>query len=207
MSGPERAALNGLLSRRSVRGYAPRPVDRALIRLVLEAGLAAPSAHDSRPWRFAVFQGAGKGRLLDALAGPFRRDMEAAGLPPETVRARLDRSQRIFRQAPVLILAFSRAQIPFNPLDPTGERERVLAIQSTALACGQMWQAAHALGLGMCWFAAPLFCPEAACGAAGADPERWRPQCLLTLGWPDGTPPREKPPIRWEGSVIWQEES
>ena len=192
--------LDLIRSRRSVRDYDPRPVEAEKVEAVLEAGALAPSAHNSRPWRFAVVSTPeGKERLLSALAAPFRRDMEAAGLPPETVAERLARSQRIFRTAPVLILDFAPAGLPANPLDRTGGLEEVLEIQSGALACGQMLLAAHSLGLGMCWFAAPLFCPGEVCAACGMDPARWRPRCLLTLGYPaPGSAPKEKPPVRPE---------
>ena len=192
--------LDLIRTRRSVRDYDPRPVEEENIRAVLEAGLLAPSAHDSRPWHFAVVSTSeGKERLLSGLAAPFRRDMEAAGLPPETVAERLARSQRIFRAAPVLIAAFAPVKLPDNPLDWTGGLEEVLEIQSGALACGQMLLAAHSLGLGMCWFAAPLFCPDEVCAACGMDSARWRPRCLLTMGYPaPGSAPKNKPPVRPE---------
>ena len=192
--------LDLIRSRRSVREYDTRLIEEEKVRAVLEAGLLAPSAHDSRPWHFAVVSTAGgKERLLSGLAAPFRRDMEAAGLSPETVAQRLERSQRIFRAAPVLILAFAPVRLPANPLDRTGGLEEVLEIQSGALACGQMLLAAHSLGLGMCWFAAPLFCPMEACAACGMDPAQWRPRCLLTLGYPaPGSAPKDKSPVRPE---------
>lgn len=189
--------LELIRSRRSVREYDTRPVEEEKVRAVLEAGLLSPSAHDSRPWHFAVVSTAeGKEKLLSGLAAPFRRDMEAAGLSPETAAQRLERSQRIFRAAPVLILAFAPVRLPANPLDRTGGLEEVLEIQSGALACGQMLLAAHSLGLGMCWFAAPLFCPTEVCAACGMAPEKWRPRCLLTLGYPaPGSAPKDKPPV------------
>ena len=192
--------LDLIRTRRSVRDYDTRTVEEEKVRAVLEAGLLAPSAHDSRPWHFAVVSTPeGKEHLLSGLAAPFRRDMEAAGLPPETVAERLARSQRIFRAAPVLIVAFAPVKLPHNPLDRTGGLEEVLEIQSGALACGQMLLAAHSLGLGMCWFAAPLFCPDEVCGACGMDSARWRPRCLLTLGYPaPGSTPKNKPPVRPE---------
>ena len=68
-----------------------------------------------------------------------------------------------------------------------------------AAATQNILLAAHSLGLGMCWFAAPMFCPDEVCGACGMDPARWRPRCLLTLGYPaPGSTPKNKPPVRPE---------
>jgi len=198
----EETVIQSLLSRRSVRSYAPRPVVRELLNTVLEAGLLAPSAHDSRPWRFVVFEGAEKAVLTQRLARAFRRDMEEKGLAPEVIRERQARSAQIFGGAPILILAFRKTNLPHNPLDPSGQAEEVMAVQSAALAGGQMMQAAHALGLGTCWFAAPLFCREELAGLAGED--GWLPQYLLTLGWPDGTAPKPKDPARWDQVVSFR---
>jgi nitroreductase len=40
--------------RRSIRKYQDRPVEREKIIDILRAGMAAPSAHNQRPWRFYV---------------------------------------------------------------------------------------------------------------------------------------------------------
>jgi len=51
------AAVLGLLKfRRSVRGFRPDPVPRALIEQILEAGRWAPSAGNSQPWEFLVVE-------------------------------------------------------------------------------------------------------------------------------------------------------
>jgi nitroreductase len=41
-------------TRRSIRRYAPRPVDDELIRKCVEAACHAPSAHNSQPWKFVI---------------------------------------------------------------------------------------------------------------------------------------------------------
>ena len=47
-------AMEVILSRRSIRRYMPDPLPEEAIRRVLEAGMAAPSAGDERPWHFVV---------------------------------------------------------------------------------------------------------------------------------------------------------
>jgi len=47
-------ARDAIMSRRSVRKYAPDDVSEADIESVLRAAMAAPSASNERPWRFVV---------------------------------------------------------------------------------------------------------------------------------------------------------
>ena len=46
--------MNALFSRRSIRRYLPDPVDPAIIKELLAAAMAAPSAGNQQPWRFVV---------------------------------------------------------------------------------------------------------------------------------------------------------
>lgn len=46
-----------ILSRRSIRGYLPKPVPRALIEEVLALAMRAPSSMNTQPWHFHVVTG------------------------------------------------------------------------------------------------------------------------------------------------------
>ncbi|CAN5381600.1 nitroreductase [soil metagenome] len=46
-----------VLGRRSIRGFKPDPVPRALIREVIELALRAPSSLNTQPWNFIVVAG------------------------------------------------------------------------------------------------------------------------------------------------------
>ena len=43
-----------VLTRRSIRKFTDQPINRETIRMLLQAGMAAPSAEDERPWHFIV---------------------------------------------------------------------------------------------------------------------------------------------------------
>lgn len=47
-------AIEAIMTRRSVRSYTDEPVDESLVRTLLEAAMAAPSAGDQRDWHFIV---------------------------------------------------------------------------------------------------------------------------------------------------------
>ncbi len=62
--------------RRSIRGFRPDPVPRALVREVIELAMRAPSSLNTQPWNFTVVAGA----PLDAIrAGNTERNL--AGVP------------------------------------------------------------------------------------------------------------------------------
>jgi nitroreductase len=69
--------------------------------------------------------------------------------------------------------------------------ERIMAIQSTAMAMQNLLLAAHAEGLGACVMCAPLFCAPTVAAALGL-PEGWEPQSLVTLG-PPANDGKERP--------------
>lgn len=172
-------------SRRSIRRYQDRSVPDDSIRRLLDAAIWAPSAHNRQPWRFAVIvDPERRASLAQAMGQPFRTDLEAEGLAAEAVEQQLTRSYQRISQAPALILLFlSMTQMDQHSSLVRQQGERILAIQSVALAAQNLILAAHAEGLGACWMCAPLFCPDVV--RAELDlPADWEAQALITLGYP-----------------------
>ena len=62
--------------RRSIRGYKPDPVPRALIEEILELAMRAPSSMNTQPWNFTVLTGEPLDRIR---AGNTERNL--AGIP------------------------------------------------------------------------------------------------------------------------------
>lgn len=60
-----------VLSRRSIRGFKPVPVPKALIREVIEIAIRAPSSFNTQTWHFDVLTGEPLDR--DRADGPDRR--------------------------------------------------------------------------------------------------------------------------------------
>jgi len=80
MTSPADTALSFddvVLGHRSVRGYKPDPVPKALIREVIELAMRAPSSLNTQPWNFYVVAG---GPLDRIRAGNTERNL--AGVPP-----------------------------------------------------------------------------------------------------------------------------
>lgn len=66
-----------LVNRRSIRRYTDEPIDPESVKLLLEAGLLAPTSKSSRPWQFIVVEDKEKLQQLSECkehgAGPIAR--------------------------------------------------------------------------------------------------------------------------------------
>jgi len=192
-----------IFERRSIRRYRPEPVPRELIQRLLTAAIWAPSAHNRQPWRFAVVTEPNrKEQLARAMAGRWQEDMEQEGIPAEEIQARLQRSRQRLIEPSVLVVG-CLSMIDMDDFgDPRlAEAERTMAIQSVALALGNLMLAAHHEGLGSCWVCAPLFAQDEVRVALEL-PADWEPQAIITLGWPDEKRTSTRKPL--EEVVVWQ---
>jgi coenzyme F420-0:L-glutamate ligase / coenzyme F420-1:gamma-L-glutamate ligase len=173
--------------RRSIRKYLPRLVQKEVVLDVLEAAGCAPSAHNSQPWRFIILQDASvKRSLADAMAKAWVKDLQKDGVRVESDK-RAERVER-FATAPVLILACLTV-VDLRKF-PDSERqmcERDLAVQSFGAALQNLLLAAHAKGLGACWFCAPAFCKETVRKILKI-PDAVEPQAFVAMGYPAENP-------------------
>jgi coenzyme F420-0:L-glutamate ligase/coenzyme F420-1:gamma-L-glutamate ligase len=173
--------------RRSIRKYLPKPVQKEVILEVLMAAGCAPSAHNSQPWRFIILQDDPvKRKLAEAMAKAWEKDLQRDGLKVESDK-RMERVER-FTTAPVLILA-CLTTVDLRKF-PDFERqlcERDLAVQSFGAALQNLLLAAHAKGLGACWFCAPAFCKETVRTILKI-PDSVEPQAFVAIGYPAEKP-------------------
>ena len=66
--------IEAIRKRRSVRSYESKPVPKDIIKMIIEAGNEAPSAMNSQPWRFVVFEDEKiKEKLLEMLRCQIQR--------------------------------------------------------------------------------------------------------------------------------------
>lgn len=96
---------------------------------------------------------------------------------------RVEQRER-FANAPVLIVACLSMEGMMAFADEQRQRaERDLAVESLAAAVQNMLLAAHALGLGACWYCAPAFCKQTVREALQI-PQTVEPSALIIMGYP-----------------------
>lgn len=176
--------LEWMRERRSIRRYRPAALPDGLVERLLEAARWAPSAHNRQPWRFAILDSERKMRLADAMGERLRADRLADGDTPEEIERDVARSRARIADAPAAIaVALTLDDMDRYADARRAEAERLMAVQSTAMAAQNLLLLAHAEGLAACWMCAPLFCPGTVKAALDLPPG-WEPQGLVTLGYP-----------------------
>jgi F420 biosynthesis protein FbiB-like protein len=179
--------FDAIKQRRSIRKYLTRAVPREVVLEVLEAAGWAPSAHNSQPWRFIIIENAAvKRELAEKMAQAWADDLARDGITTEETK-RVERRER-FANAPALILACVTMEGMHNfPDEKRQNCEHDLAVESLAAAMQNLLLAAHAKGLGACWFCAPSFCKEIVREVLKI-PEAVEPQALVVMGYPAEAP-------------------
>ena len=182
-----------LRSRRSVRQYQVRPVERILLEQMLEAARWAPSPHGRQPWRFVVLtRQEPKHLLAEHMGETWRRNLQMDGQEAEIVERRLQKSRQRILGAPAIIIAcLYMADMDRYPDEKRQADEITMAIQSIGAAIQNMLLMAYDLGLDTGWMCAPLFCPEVVCEVLDLD-KRLMPQALITVGYAAADPQRRE---------------
>ena len=195
--------LEFMRGRRSLRRYKSDGVPREWIDLLLEAAIWAPSAHNRQPWRFVIIdENATKARLAREMGAALRRDLLADGLPLDLIEADTKRSYERITGAPLIVLlCMSLSDMDVYADDQRDQHEQTMAQQSTAMAGQNLLLMAEKLGLGACWMCAPLFCQDLVASVLALPPD-WRPQGIITLGFPAQERERKREP--WETRVLWR---
>ncbi len=209
-----------LYKRRSNRLFKKKPVDRALLHRVLEAGRFAPSSGNCQPWKFIVItdpavireieeaamavlnrfknlylakdnkRHAGKSALFTLLSLFMVNKMDPR---PFAAMEKVDQDQAIYWRAPAVILLCKNTRGIANPDLDIG-----ICAQNMVLA-------AHSLGLGTCIIGLaiePLNYPH-----LGELRKRlgitapWQAVTSIAVGWPkgkiDGIVSRDNVPVEW----------
>lgn len=72
------SVMDAVMSRRSIRAFLPRPVDRELLERIFAAASRAPSGSNIQPWKVHILTGAAKSglsaKILEILQSPGRVD-------------------------------------------------------------------------------------------------------------------------------------
>jgi nitroreductase len=145
-------------SRRTIKAFEPRPVDRDTLNELLELARWAPNHHLTNPWRFRVVGPRTLGRLKQAAADLACAETDAADRDDvaRAAAAKLDR-------APTLVVcSVVRSEDPIEREEDT---------HAAAVAAYIVLLAAHGRGLAGYWRTPGVLRTDAGRGAVGLPAE------------------------------------
>ena len=172
--------IEAIHTRRSIRSYLPRAVERELIEQVIwDAAQAPPPLRGQVPWTFSVVLGIERISAYGDQAKQYAKDSHSG----EPGWGWTDRPEfEVFWGAPALIIMSGR-------------------IDDCCRAGQNLMLSAHARGLGTCWVGSSLLWLKTARVKAELEiPPEETPAAALCLGYPAAIPeavPRAWPPIIW----------
>ena len=128
--------IQTLLTRRSIRKYKPEQFPDEILQQMIEAGLHAPSALGRQPWHLVVVRG------HDKIAGMDREVKVATARMPDNPYKEYvgGAGYTINYHAPTFVIV--SGNMTLSPRNASFD---------CALLLGNMFLAAHSLGIGSCW--------------------------------------------------------
>ncbi len=185
MSVPKREFKNSfqqlVKSRRSIRRYLDRPVEREKILTCIEAARLAPSADNVQPWRFLI---------LD--------DPDLIAQFAKEVFSGMYFVSKFAAKAPVIILILARLDIIANRIGKQIQNIHYYYIDS-GIAGEHIVLQAEELGLGTCWIG--WFNPRKARKFLKI-PRKYKIVSLMAMGYYEKKPSREKKRRKLE-EIAW----
>jgi len=167
----------GLLTRRSIRKYKDKKIDRETLQEIIKAAQYAPSAHDKQPWEFLVIED--KETLADL--------------------RHVQRWTSFAKDAACAIIVCGDKGEAFSR-DKEDEKWSFADVDC-ALATQNLMLAAHDKGIGTCYCgAAPMQKVVDALIEKFNIPAHIRPFSIIVMGYPDETP--KQPQDRYKPEKI-----
>lgn len=152
-----------ITKRRSIRKYTDEPVKKEEILQILEAARNAPSAKNRQPWKFIVFAGDQKAKLMECMENAVLSEIENPTMPEFSYgHSDATNTVRVMKEAPVVIVVLNtNGRTPAEPLDFCGRIVEICDSLSIGAAIENMLLTATELGLGSLWIANTCFAYDA----------------------------------------------
>ncbi len=167
---------DNIMTRTSVRSYLDQPVEDSKIQRLLRAGMAAPTAVNTQPWRFVVIRNRA---TLDKIA-------------------EITPNARMAADAPLAIVVCG------NMKNEKEDVVRKFWTQDLSAATENILLQAHAMGLGAVWTG--IYPDSKRCDAISgllSLPDHIIPFCTIVIGYPKG---EQHPKDKWKPENVTYEE-
>lgn len=167
-----------IMSRKSVRTYADKPVSEAQIDSLLRAGMAAPSAMNIQPWELIV-------------------------ITDDAVKAAIGGGNRVITSAPLTIVVCADTVMMMRPRgqqggEPVAQPNQFWQQDASAVA-ENILLAAESMGLGAVWTSASRPDRAGVIQKALGLPENIHPLAAIAIGYPAGN---DKPKDKWKPEKV-----
>lgn len=149
-----------IYDRRSIRKYKQDEVPVDVLNQILNAARMAPSGKNKQPWRFVVYGGDKKTKLLSAMKSGIRRERRGDSLLPESAYGLPDavNTLRIMQEAPVVVMVVNPyGKSPFNGITTDERVTEIIDSLSIGAAIQNMLLKAEELGVGTLWIGNTCF--------------------------------------------------
>ncbi|GAA2893646.1 coenzyme F420-0:L-glutamate ligase [Streptosporangium fragile] len=194
-------ARDVVFARRTIREFAPGPVDGAKVRRAVDAAIAAPAPHHTTPWRFVLLESAGaREKLLDAMREAWIADLRGDGFSEESIARRIRRGD-VLRAAPYLAvpcLVMDGSHTYRDDRRNAAEREMFVVAAGAGVQNFLVQLAVE--GLGSAWVSSTMFCRNVVREVLGLPPS-WDPMGAVAIGRP-AAPPRDRAPRQAADFVV-----
>ena len=146
---------DSVMQRRSIRKFSAKAVSVEIIKEILEAGRAAPSAKNRQPWKFIVFGGERKDELLSCMERGIAREEEKP-LLPESAKGIADcrNTLWIMKEAPITVVILNtNGKSPFEEINSDDRITEICDTLSIGASVENILLRAAELGIGTLWIA------------------------------------------------------
>ncbi|UQE74051.1 coenzyme F420-0:L-glutamate ligase [Gordonia sp. PP30] len=190
-----------LLTRRSVRAFAPGAVDPDLLHAAFAEALTAPAPHHTHPVRFVWVRDAGRrAALLDAMAEDWRADLAGDAKSASSIDKRVARGQILYDAPELVIPVLTGDGMHVYPDDRRNDCEDTMFTVAAGAAVGYLLVALSVRGVGSCWVGSTIFAAPTVRRVLDL-PEHWAPLGAVAIGRP-ADDPGLRGPADAEGLVV-----
>ena len=150
--------LEAIKTRRSIRDFLKKDVNKKLLHKIIEAGERAPSSKNTRPRDFLILKGKAKDAIVD-IVQTYESKRKKIYRKGKKTKSSILPSCELTKKAPVLILIFNKAPYTCGEKNVIKECDyesmlaRTVEVQGVSAAIQNMLLAIHDLDLGGVWLA------------------------------------------------------
>jgi coenzyme F420-0:L-glutamate ligase / coenzyme F420-1:gamma-L-glutamate ligase len=182
-----------VLVRRSIRAFAPTPVDADAMRRAVAAALTAPAPHHTRPVRFVWLRNRPlRTKLLDEMRAAWRSDLRGDDFTADQIDRRVARGDLLYGATEIVLPFLVPDGMHTYPDARRNAAEHTMFTVAAGGAVQGLLVALAAEGIGSCWVSSTIFAADVVRSVLDL-PADWEPLGAVAVGYPLDGPlaPRE----------------